>query len=102
MTNDESVMTPENPNPRFSRRTVLHGLAGGILLAVFIWTGLYLTGTRFQEVVRRKVVAELELVTGGVVEMRQFRWNLSRLAFEADDLTIHGLEPRTVEPYAHV
>lgn len=95
-------MAAENRNPRFSRRTLLHGLVGVGLLAVFIGTGLYLTGAGFREVVRRKVVAELELVTGGAVEMRQFRWNLSRLAFEADDLTIHGLEPGAAAPYAHV
>jgi translocation and assembly module TamB len=95
-------MTPENPNPRFSRRVVVEGVVGVVLLALFIWTGWYLNSAGFQEVVRRRVVAELELVTGGAVEMRQFRWNLSRLEFEVDDLTIHGLEPPTALPYAHV
>src|SRR5438105_1895033 len=94
-------MSAEKPNPFFSRRTLLHGLIGVLLLAAFIWTGLYLTGAGFQQVVLRKVVAELEMLTGGKVEMRQFTWNLSRLAFQADDLTIHGLEAAGVAPYAH-
>ncbi len=48
-----------------------------------------------------KVIAKLEEITGGRVELKGFKWNLSKLQFEADDLTIHGLEPVGEVPYAH-
>jgi len=47
------------------------------------------------------VIADLEEITGGRVELNNFRWNLGKLEFEADDLTIHGLEPAGEVPYAH-
>src|ERR1019366_3686207 len=50
---------------------------------------------------RRKTIATLEEATGGRVELHAFRWNLSQLEFEADDLTIHGLEAPDQQPYAH-
>ena len=50
---------------------------------------------------RLKVIAKLEEITGGKVELKGFQWNLSKLQFEADDLTIHGLEPAGEVPYAH-
>jgi len=75
---------------------------GGVLLALFTAAALYLTSDAFRDRVRRKLIAELELLTGGRVELKAFRWDLSRLEFEADDLTIHGLEPPGEVPYAHV
>ena len=56
----------------------------------------------FADLVRRKVVATIEEATGGRVEMASFRWNLRQLTFEANDLTVHGLEPPDQLPYAHV
>ncbi len=47
-------------------------------------------------------MAAIEDATGGRVELGAFRWNLSRLEFEADDLTIHGLEPPADVPLVHV
>src|SRR5207302_844194 len=81
------------------RRQLAIGL---VLLTIVIASGIYLSSDRFAERMRRKVIATLEDVTGGRVELHSFRWNLSRLEFEARDLTIHGLEPAGQIPYAHV
>jgi len=86
-----------------SRRSAIWGAAiGGLLLVSVISLGLYLSSASFQDRMRIQVVAELEAVTGGHVELRSFTWNLSRLEFVAKDLTIHGLEPAGEAPYAHV
>ena len=71
-------------------------LGGGIALV------LYLRSPQFSELVRQKVVASLEDVTGAHVDLGSFHWNLSRLEFEASNLTVHGLEPSSVAPLAQV
>ena len=75
---------------------------GVCLLAMFIGLALYVNSPGFADFVRRKVVETIEDATGGRVEMASFRWNLSQLSFEAQDVTIHGLEPPGQLPYAHV
>ena len=75
---------------------------GMAVLVLLLLAGWYLTSARFQENMRRKLVAQLEQMTGGRVELGSFRWSLSRLEFEARDLTIHGLEAAGEAPYAHV
>ena len=52
--------------------------------------------------VRDRLVATLEQATGGRVELGSFHWHLMRLEFEADNLTIHGLEAPGEIPYAHI
>jgi len=90
---------PDTPaKPRSRKR---QALIGGFLLAVVIALGLYLSSDSFSNRVRLKVIADLEEITGGRVELKNFRWNLGKLRFEADDLTIHGLEPAGEVPYAH-
>ena len=75
---------------------------GVVLLGALVSLAWYLRSPRFADLIRRKVITALQQATGGRVEMTSFRWDLSRLAFEADDLTIHGLEPAGQTPYAHV
>ncbi len=80
----------------------MQGGIAALLLVLTVAAGLYLTGAGFQEKVRLRVIAELELVTGGRVEIKTFRWDLRHLSFEAFDLTIHGLEAPDDVPYAHI
>ena len=87
---------------RSHKRRWIGAVVGVVLLAAFVGTAWYLRSASFQDLVRRKLVAALEDATGGRVDMASFRWNLSQLAFQADDLTIHGLEPPGQLPYAHV
>ena len=94
-------MTETTPN-RPKRKLARYAGAGAAVLVVLALLAWYLTSARFQERMRRKVVAELEQMTGGRVELRSFRWSLWRLELEARDLTIHGLESADQVPYAHV
>lgn len=86
---------------------------GRIVLRVFLWTlavvailigalAWYADTPSFENRVRRAVIAELQKSTGGRVELKRFNWRLTHLEFEADDLTIHGLEGPGQTPYAHV
>ena len=44
----------------------------------------------------------LENATGGRVQIDSFHWDLMHLRAEADNITVHGLEAASEEPYAHV
>src|SRR5215471_1933963 len=92
----------ENARVRVSRFpwwfwVVMAGLFA-ILVVAIAW---FLTSPAFQEIVRYRVVAELEKATGGSVELQSLTWNVSKLEIEAKGLTIHGLEPVTELPLAH-
>jgi translocation and assembly module TamB len=76
-------------------------IMGTLLLVSVLWLGLYLRSDAFRDLVRRKVIAELELVTGGKVEIQSFNWTLSKLQFEAAGVTIHGLENGDQAPFIH-
>ncbi len=95
-------MTEEVTKRHPHKRLWIGAAVGVVLLAVVVSLAWYLRSPSFEGFVRRKLIANLEEATGGRVEMAAFRWNLSQLAFEADGLTIHGLEPRGESPYAHV
>src|SRR5262249_39785040 len=94
------MITPDAPRKkrRFKRIQAAIGL---LLLGSVVGLAAYLTSDSFRERVRTRVVAELERMTGGKVEIQAFTWNLSQLHFEARGLTIHGLEGASEEPYAH-
>ena len=77
-------------------------ILGIVLLISVVWLGLYLRSDAFRELIRRKVAAELELVTGGKVEIQSLTWNLSHLQFEAKGITIHGREAANQAPFVRV
>ena len=78
------------------------GLALLALVAGLAAAGIWYAGTpQFENRVRTKVISVLEGATGGRVELGAFRWRLLRLEFEADNLTIHGIEGPGEIPYAH-
>lgn len=82
-----------------SRRRWSHFVLSALLLAFIISLALYLRSDSFHDLVRRKIVAQLELATGGKVEIQSFTWRLSRLQFEAQGVTIHGLEAGGQAPF---
>lgn len=71
-----------------------------LLVAGSVALVLYLRSPQFNDLVRQKVVASIEEASGGRVDLGSFRWDLSRLEFEANNLTVHGLEPSTAAPLA--
>ncbi len=96
-------MTDEEVKKGRSRKRLwIEATAGVCVLAIFVGVAWFLRSPGFADWVRRKVVQTIEEATGGRVEMASFRWNIMHLAFEADDLTVHGLEPEGQLPYAHV
>lgn len=92
-----AAATPPLKKPRLRLRTA------ALLLFVAALAGLffYLRSDSFRETVRARVVAELERMTGGKVEITSFTWQLSSLRFVADGLTIHGNEAPGQAPFAH-
>ncbi|MFP5226276.1 MAG: translocation/assembly module TamB domain-containing protein [Acidobacteriota bacterium] len=100
-------LDPQPPAQGRSRR-VRNLIAFGALWVVVVLLALFGMGAwvastpAFQNRVRRAVIAELEKSTGGRVELQKFSWRLSHLEFEADNLTIHGLEAADQVPYAHI
>src|SRR5258708_11383640 len=86
---------PRSPRARRIRRSIL-----ATLLVVVIALGVYLKLT-FSDYVRRRVVAELESVTGGKVEVESITWKLSTLQFDLAGLTVHGREAPNQAPYIH-
>ncbi len=89
-------------NEQLPRRSVLGpAIAGILILVVFVGAAWYLTSAGFRAYVRNRVIADLENVTGGRVELGSLQWNLSQLHITADNLTIHGLEGPSEAPYVH-
>jgi translocation and assembly module TamB len=77
-------------------------LALTLLLALLIGgAAWYMSTTRFENRVRRELISVLERATGGRIELGAFRWRLWNLEFEADNITIHGLEAANEAAYAH-
>src|SRR5438067_4700807 len=95
-------MIQQDTKSRKRRKMLMHAAIGNVILLAFVAIAFYLTSDSFQDRVRRRVVTELEQVTGGRVELSAFNWNLSKLEFVCENLTIHGLEPAGEIPYAHV
>jgi translocation and assembly module TamB len=74
----------------------------GVLLVLVGVAAWYVNTPWFANQMRRVVIAELAKSTGGRVELKKFSWRPTHLEFEADDLTIHGLEAAGEVPYAYV
>jgi translocation and assembly module TamB len=87
--------------PRSKRFKRIRGIIAVLLLFLVAGFLFFLNSDAFQERVRQRVIAELELVTGGKIEIQSFTWSLSRLQFEITGLTIHGLEKPEDAPYVH-
>jgi translocation and assembly module TamB len=97
------VPVPEAPK-RSPWRHVWRGVLVVVALLALLVGGAawYASTPQFANRVRTELIAVLERATGGRVELGAFRWRVLHLEFEADDLTIHGLEGPGEVPYAHV
>src|SRR5690348_11733470 len=92
----ESITKPERKLRWLS--LALAAMAAGIVLALLV----YLESGSFHQRVRRELIAQLERVTGGQVELQKFSWNVWHLEFDVDNLPIHGREKPGYVPYVHI
>ncbi len=95
-------MTESGAKPR--RRRIWSYLlwlavSGVVLVSALVW---YSTTDSFQAMVRRRIVAELERITGGRAQVGSFHTIPFQFQIEVRDLTIHGREAANEVPYAHV
>lgn len=97
------IEAPETKTEAKPKRRIkwVQAAIGLTLLGLTIGFGLWLNSDAFRERVRARLVSELELITGGRVELESLAWNLSQLQIEARGLTIHGLEAPAEVPYVH-
>lgn len=103
MTEPPTEPSPEPVPP--VRRRILWKLFLGFCIFSLIGFGLlgwYVTTDSFQRMVRRRVVASLEKMTGGRVELGQLHTIPFRLRVDARDLTIHGREASDQIPFLRV
>lgn len=74
-------------------------LFGLIALSLLAW---YVTTDSFQQRVRRQVVASVEKMTGGRVELGELHMIPFRLRVDARNVTIHGHEASDQAPFLHI
>jgi translocation and assembly module TamB len=63
---------------------------------------IYVNTDSFQALVRHRLIAEVERVTGGHVEIGSIHTTPFRLQVDVRDITVHGRESATDVPLAHV
>ena len=93
-------MTEPTTRPRrrwWKYLLVLTG-AGVICVLAGLW---YITTDSFQNLVRRRMIAEVERITGGHAEVGSFHTIPFRLHVEVRDITVHGREAASDVPLAH-
>lgn len=102
--NEPSTHHPHEPaSPQ--RRRILWKLFLSFCVFSLISLGLlawYVTTDSFQALVRRRVVATIEKMTGGRVELGELHTIPFRLRVDARNLTIHGREAPDQEPFFRV
>ena len=114
--NDKPI-TGEDPSPqprphrtvrsrlrRFFLRHLPLAIASIVVFLAVLAVGLYFvaSSSAFENVVRTRLIAELEELTGGRAEIASFHWRLLHFEAEADGVVIHGLEDPGEAPYARI
>lgn len=96
---DSSIESSE-PRRRWLWKSLL--IASAVVLIFLLCLAWYTTTDSFQMMVRHRLVAELERVTGGRVELGGFHTVPFHFEVDVRNLTIHGREAAAEVPYAHV
>src|SRR5947207_15921464 len=87
------------PRRRVWKYVLFSGIACLLVLAALAW---YTTTDSFQAAVHRRLVSEIERITGGRAELGALRTTPLHLRAEMRDLTIHGREAPGEVSCAHV
>jgi translocation and assembly module TamB len=107
---EQPVPAASSPRPvrsrlrRFFLRHLPLSLAGAFVLLVIAALASYFVASsaRFENLVRERLITEIESLTGGRAEVAVFRWRLLHLEAEADGIVIHGTEDPGDVPYAQI
>ena len=94
-------MTEASPKPTGRRwwKYLLGLVAVGLLTALGLL--FYVNTDSFQTLVRRRLIAELERITGGRVDIGSIHTTPFRLQADVRDITVHGRESASDVPLAH-
>jgi translocation and assembly module TamB len=76
-------------------------IVAGVTVAAILAGVWYTTTDSFQAYARRRVVGELERITGGRAEIGSFHIVPFHMQVEVRDITVHGTEASTDVPLAH-
>jgi len=92
------------PVPPVRRRILWHLFLGFCVFSLigFSLLGWYVTTDSFQQMMRRRVVASLEKITGGRVELGELHTIPFRLRVDARNLIIHGREASGQAPFLRI
>ena len=84
--------------PRWWKFLLIAIVVGVVALLAALW---YSTTDSFQAYVRRRMVAEVERITGGRAEIGSFHVVPFHMQVEVRNITVHGKEAPTDVPLAH-
>ena len=98
---------PRGPRSRLRRFFLRHlplSLAAAAVLLVLTAVAAYFiaSSAAFENLVRKRLIAQIENATGGRAEIGSFHWRLLHLEAEADGVVIHGTEDPGEAPYAEI
>jgi translocation and assembly module TamB len=89
------------PGPRPARWWKYLLIATGVLVASLLAGLWYTTTSSFQNYVHRRMVGEIERITGGRAEIGSFHVVPFHLQVEIRNITVHGMEDPTDVPMLH-
>ena len=95
---------PRSRVRRFFLRHLPLGIAGVVVFLALLVIAIYFAASSafFENTVRKHLIASIEEMTGGRVEIASFHWRLLHLEAEADGVVIHGLEDPGDAPLARI
>ena len=91
--------TVSKPDPRRWWKYLLFAIAAASLAVLGVL--IYINTDSFQSLVRRRLVAEIERITGGRAEVSSIHTIPFRLQVEVRGITVHGRESAADIPLAH-
>jgi translocation and assembly module TamB len=77
-------------------------VAAVLLILTAVASYFVASSAAFENLVRKRIIAQIESATGGRAEIGSFHWRLLHLEAEADRVVIHGTEDTTDAPYAEI
>ena len=87
----------------FLRHLPLSLATAAVLLALAAVAAYFIASSAaFENLVRKRIIADIETATGGRTEIASFHWRLLHLEAEADGVVIHGTEDPSDAPYAQI